>query len=237
MSEIAKQSVLTLRMISVNPKKQIRLKLYLPITSNEEEKTQIIVLFVNRGATMGVCKQFVEDTYPHNVLKGKIKQLCIADDDGDIDEDFPPINNNQDITTLGVQNFWVDRIFDDKRKPSVIYSEKAASIRPENIKIIAGDKHKDTMKEKLINRNESEYEDDDDDDDEEEQQKKCCWCCFSSRNDYDEEDDDEQSVEYSDYQKIVLNESAKSDNYRLMSPQSDETDPQHRRSNVQYASL
>eukprot|EP01084_Bolivina_argentea_P179157 309600_1 len=111
-SVIVKKSVITLRMISNNPNKQIRLKLFLPLFSSNRtdinssmQKPQIIVLFVNKGSTMGICTSFVEDSYPNGVLKGYIKQLCIADDDGDIDEDFPPINHNQDITSLGIQNF------------------------------------------------------------------------------------------------------------------------------------
>ena len=71
---------------------------------------------------------------------------------------------------------------------------------------------------------ESEYEQD---------SKRCCWCCFGSRKIYDE--DEEESVEYSNYQTKILNESSDSktaDNYHLMTQQQ-----QHRKSNVQYASL
>lgn len=220
-------------MISVNPKKQIRLKLYLPTTSNEEDKPQIIVLFVNKGSTMRTCKQFVEENYPHKVLQGKIRQLCIADDDGDIDEDFPPINDNQDITSLGIQNFWVDRLFDDKRKPSVIYSEKEMIMTSTSKKKNSNDRHKDTMKERLIPTNEDDDDDDDSESEYEQDSRRCCWCCFGSGKIYDE--DEEESVEYSNYQTKILNESSDNklaDNYHLMSQQQ-----QHRKSNVQYASL
>eukprot|EP01084_Bolivina_argentea_P147486 258031_1 len=179
LSEIAKKSVITLRMISHNPSKQIRIKLYLPMsTDNTDENKQIIVLFVNKGSSMYMVKSFLEENYPNAVLKGKISQLCIADDDGDIDEDFPPINNNQDITTLGVQNFWIDRIFENKKKPSIIYE----------MQVTCNDKHKDTMKERLISQANTntieEYDNNNNNNN-----GGCCWCCFG-RNEYDSDDEE-----------------------------------------------
>lgn len=47
------------------------------------------------------------------ILKGKINNIFVADDDGEMDEDFPPINDSKDITTLGLNNFFIQRIFDD----------------------------------------------------------------------------------------------------------------------------
>lgn len=41
-------------------------------------------------------------------LKGKIKQLLVAEDDGDIDDDFTPIDMNRNISSLGVRNFYID---------------------------------------------------------------------------------------------------------------------------------
>ena len=161
-------------MVSGNKSKQIRIKLYLPHTANDKTP-QIIIMFVEKGSPMALIKDFLQNHYPKNMLKGKIKQICIADDDGEIDEDFPPINENQDITSLGVSNFWIDRIFDhdDTQRASIVYSEK---------------KHRGTMKERLLSSSDtisdSEYTS---------KSSRCCWCCCASSkyNAYDSDSDDE----------------------------------------------
>ena len=96
---------LTLRMNSMNPKKQKRIKLYLPKTPTAEEgDIEIIMVFVNKGCTHNELIDYLQHEYPNNVLMDKINCLCIADDDGDIDDDFPPIAMKQDITDLGVEH-------------------------------------------------------------------------------------------------------------------------------------
>merc|ERR1712107_275914 len=96
--------VRTMRMNAANPNKQKRLKLYMPMTKAMEDDIQIMIVFVNDGCTH--CDLIV---YLEQMLGIKVNALCIADDDGDFDEDFPPIGINQDITDLGVEHFWIER--------------------------------------------------------------------------------------------------------------------------------
>ncbi|ETO25018.1 hypothetical protein RFI_12128, partial [Reticulomyxa filosa] len=119
-----KTKALTFRMMSDRPEQQIRLKLYLPHERNDPTP-QAMIVFINNGTSMQVMIEFLESAYPQNYcerafallsssyLKGRIKQLCIADEDGDIDEDFPPMNPSQDISAMGVGHFYVDCRFDN----------------------------------------------------------------------------------------------------------------------------
>eukprot|EP01083_Nonionella_stella_P300472 1025988_1 len=220
LSEIENKSVITLRMPAITGNPQVRLKLYLPLSGSihDSRPPQIIALFVNKGADMLSVRMFVEDNYPHKVLKGKIKQICIADEDGEMDDDYPPINDNRDITSLGVQDFWIDRIFDNIETPSIIYSEKE--------------------KEYKRSEHESMYDYSSMDDN---RRQPCCWWCCGKRQKVEfakvEEEEKEKEKEYrlklSDYQQIVDdNYKNSTDNNAYQPPNIDNSE-----SNVQFANV
>ena len=127
---------------------------------------------------MAICKEFIEDKYPSGALKGKIKQLCIADDDGDIDDDFPPINKDQDITELGVLNFWIDRRFDDEdtpRKLTQIAEQETRQLGDETAGIetpVHRGKYADTPRESLLLPSQSSGRRRGG-----QSRRGCCWCC------------------------------------------------------------
>ena len=185
LSEIKTKSIVTLRQIKISSE-QVRLKLYLPF-KKDDPKPQILIVFVNKGSSMKSVKEFVENNYPNGYLKGKIQQLNVADDDGDIDEDFPPIALDRDISTLGVRNFYIDLGFygDIVNEDHTLTADEFHK-RYSKSNINLHDKTRISIDKKdTIN----DYSSSDDSDDNNGYNNSCCNC-FKRRNTNTDNDND-----------------------------------------------
>lgn len=78
-----------------------------------------------------------------------------------MDEDFPPINAAQDITTLGIQNFWVDLELQEQQD-----QQRSLETRIQRA---------DTAKESLLSSHDTEVS-------ERRIMSMLCCCCRTSRN-------------------------------------------------------
>ena len=64
-------------------------------------------IWCNKSWTCEKYISFVTKEYKEGILSKDKCELWIADDDGEIEDDFPPCENNQIISKLGIKQFYL----------------------------------------------------------------------------------------------------------------------------------